>query len=220
MTAIFVTSSGTDIGKTYVSALLVRQLRARGMPVRALKPVVSGIDEESFPASDTAALLAALGEPVDPDHADLVSRWMFRAALSPDMAARREGKAIDFNELVNHCLARASLHDPLVIEGVGGLMVPLDDDHTVLDWMLALKGIELAPLLVVGSYLGTISHTLTTLDVMRRNDLEPRAIVVSESASAPVPLDETVETLRRFTGGTPIVPLPRNGETDLAGLFA
>ena len=220
MTAIFVTSSGTDIGKTYVSALLVRQLRARGMPVRALKPVVSGIDEESFPASDTAALLAALGEPVDPDHADLVSRWMFRAALSPDMAARREGKAIDFNELVNHCLARASLHDPLVIEGVGGLMVPLDDDHTVLDWMLALKEIELAPLLVVGSYLGTISHTLTTLDVMRRNDLEPRAIVVSESASAPVPLAETVETLRRFTGGTPIVPLPRNGETDLAGLFA
>ena len=220
MTAIFVTSSGTDIGKTYVSALLVRQLRARGMPVRALKPVVSGIDEESFPVSDTAALLAALGEPVDPDHADLVSRWMFRAALSPDMAARREGKAIDFNELVNHCLARASLHDPLVIEGVGGLMVPLDDDHTVLDWMLALKGIELAPLLVVGSYLGTISHTLTTLDVMRRNDLEPRAIVVSESASAPVPLDETVETLRRFTGGTPIVPLPRNGETDLTGLFA
>lgn len=218
MTTIFVTSSGTDIGKTYVSAMLVRQLRARGLPVRALKPIVSGIDAETFPQSDPAALLAALGEPVDLDHADLVSRWTFRAALSPDMAARREGAAIDFAELVNHCRARAALHDPLVIEGVGGLMVPLDDSRTVLDWMLALKDLPIAPLLVVGSYLGTISHTLTTLDVMRRNDLEPRAIVVSESPTSPVPLAETVETLRRFAK-LEALALPRNGEVDLAGLF-
>lgn len=218
MTTIFVTSSGTDIGKTYVSAMLVRQLRARGLPVRALKPVVSGIDAETFSRSDPAALLAALGEPADLDHADLVSRWMFRAALSPDMAARREGTTIDFAELVNHCRARAALHDPLVIEGVGGLMVPLDDTRTVLDWMLALKDLPIAPLLVVGSYLGTISHTLTTLDVMRRNDLEPHAIVVSESEASPVPLPETVETLRRFAK-LETLGLPRNGEVDLAGLF-
>ena len=134
------------------------------------------------------------------------------------MAARREGTTIDFAELVNHCRARAALHDPLVIEGVGGLMVPLDDTRTVLDWMLALKDLPIAPLLVVGSYLGTISHTLTTLDVMRRNDLEPRAIVVSESLSAPVPLEETVETIRRFAD-IETVALPRNGEPDLASLF-
>ncbi len=218
MTTIFVTSSGTDIGKTYVSALLVRQLLAKGLPVRALKPIVSGIEEQTFAASDPAALLAALGELVEFDNAELVSRWRFTAALSPDMAARREGAEIDFGELVHHCLARAALHDPLVIEGVGGLMVPIDDSHTVLDWMLALKPADVVPLLVVGSYLGTISHTLTTLDVMRRNDLEPRAIVVSESLSAPVPLEETVETIRRFAK-LDTIALPRNGEPDLAGLF-
>lgn len=219
MSTIFVTSSGTDIGKTYVSALLVRQLLAKGLAVRALKPIVSGLDEESFPASDPAALLAALGELVEFDDADVVSRWRFRAALSPDMAARREGAEIDFGELVNHCLARAAIHDPLVIEGVGGLMVPIDDSRTVLDWMIALKQqTDIVPLLVVGSYLGTISHTLTTLDVMRRNDLEPRAIVVSESLSAPVPLEETVETIRRFAD-IETVALPRNGEPDLASLF-
>lgn len=218
MSTIFVTSSGTDIGKTYVSALLVRQLLAKGLAVRALKPIVSGLDEESFPASDPAALLAALGELVEFDNADIVSRWRFRAALSPDMAARREGAEIDFGELVHHCLARAAIHDPLVIEGVGGLMVPIDDSRTVLDWMIALKPASIVPLLVVGSYLGTISHTLTTLDVMRRNDLEPRAIVVSESLSAPVPLEETVETIRRFAG-IETIALPRNGEPDLARLF-
>jgi len=219
VTAIFVTSSGTDIGKTYVSALLVRQLRARGLAVRALKPIVSGFDETTFAASDPAALLAALGEAVAHENADLVSRWRFKAPLSPDMAAAREGATIDFAELVGHCRARAALHDPIVIEGVGGLMVPLDERHTVLDWMRALADVPIAPLLVVGSYLGSISHTLTTLDVMVRNDLAPRAIVVSESLSAPVPLEETVETLSRFAGATPVVALPRDGEPDLAGLF-
>lgn len=219
MTAIFVTSSGTDIGKTYVSALLVRQFRARGFPVRALKPVVSGFDETTFAASDPAALLEALGEPVVYENADLVSRWRFKAALSPDMAAAREGETIDFAELVGHCRARAALHDPIVIEGVGGLMVPLDGGHTVLDWMRALVDVPIVPLLVVGSYLGSISHTLTTLEVMNRNGLGPRAVVVSESLSAPVPLAETVEALRRFAGATPVVALPRDGEPDVAGLF-
>ena len=218
MGIIFVTSSGTDIGKTYVSALLLRQLRARGLPARALKPVVSGLDEATFAASDPAALLAAMGEPVEYENADTVSRWRFRAPFSPDMAARRGGEEIDFGELVAHCRARAAIHDPLLIEGVGGLMVPLDARHTVLDWMIALKEPGLAPLLVVGSYLGTISHTLTTLDVMRRNGLEPRAIVVSESLTTSVPLDETVETIARFAQ-TNVVALPRGGEPDLATLF-
>lgn len=218
MTTIFITSSGTDIGKTYVSALLIRQLRARGLPIRAIKPVVSGLDETTFPASDPAAILAALGEPVEYENAEDISRWRFTAALSPDMAAAREGAEIDFSELVNHCKARIALHDPLLIEGVGGLMVPLDATHTVLDWMLALNGPGFAPLLVVGSYLGTISHTLTTLDVMARNKLTPRAIVVSESLSEPVSLEETVETIARFAG-VKVIALPRNGEPDLASLF-
>ncbi|MES1991823.1 MAG: dethiobiotin synthase [Pseudomonadota bacterium] len=219
MSTIFVTSSGTDIGKTYVSAMLIRQLRAKGLPVQALKPVVSGVDDNTFPTSDPAALLAALGEDAIFDNIDLVSRWVFEPALSPDMAAARAGVEIDFLELVNHCKARMHLHDPLIIEGVGGLIVPLNATHTVLDWMKALNGQDFAPLLVVGSYLGAISHTLTTLDVMIRNDLKPRAIVVSESLENPVTLDETITVMSRFTGDTPIVAVPRNGEADLASLF-
>ena len=219
MTTIFVTSSGTDIGKTYVSAMLISQLRAKGLPVQALKPIVSGVDESTFPISDPAALLAALGEEVSTDNIDLVSRWVFEPALSPDMAAARAGVEIDFNELINHCKARMHIHDPLVIEGVGGLIVPLNATHTVLDWMKALNGPDFAPLLVVGSYLGTISHTLTTLDVMNRNNLTPRAIVVSESLENPVTLDETVKVMSRFTGSVPIVAVPRNGEADLTKFF-
>ncbi|MEQ8282656.1 MAG: dethiobiotin synthase [Parvibaculum sp.] len=215
MTAIFVTSSGTEIGKTYVSAMLTRELQTR-----AIKPLVSGFDETTFPESDPAMLLAAMGEEVVFENAGRVSRWRFKAALSPDMAAKREGRTIDFDALVAECVDAAAKHDPLVIEGVGGLMVPLDAAHTVLDWMKALDArVRLAPLLVVGAYLGTISHTLTTLAVMRAENLLPRAIVVSEAAPGPVPVEETAETIARFSGGVPVRVLPRGATVPLAGLF-
>ena len=89
-------------------------------------------------------------------------------------------------------------------------MVPLDDSHLVLDWMKALtRETALTPILVVGSYLGTVSHTLTALKVMKDEGLAPGAIIVSQSEEAPVPLEETCEVIARFAGGVPIVPLPR-----------
>jgi len=215
LTAIFVTSSGTDIGKTYVSAMLTREWRAV-----ALKPVVSGYDAETFADSDTAHLLAAMGEPVTMEHAARVSRWRFKAALSPDMAAAREGAFISFDDLIAECVAASHAHERLIIEGVGGLMVPLDDTHIVLDWMRALDAhIGIAPLLVVGSYLGTISHTLTTLAVMRANGLTPRVIVVSESQTSPVPLEETLATMARFITDVPLRGLPRGGRIRLVDYF-
>ena len=85
-------------------------------------------------------------------------------------------------------------------------MVPLDAEHTVLDWMAALA----VPLvLVVGGYLGTISHTLTALDVLTQRKLKVAAIVVSESERNPVELEETVESLARFAAATPVIGLPR-----------
>lgn len=215
MPPIFVTSSGTEIGKTYVSAMLTRELKAR-----AIKPLVSGIDEETFAESDPAALLAAMGEDVGFANAGLVSRWRFKAALSPDMAARREGRSIDFGELVDECVTAAKKHDPLIIEGVGGLMVPLDATHTVLDWMKALDAkTGLASILVVGAYLGTISHTLTALTIMRAEGLTPRVIVLSEKEPGPVPAQETAETIERFSGGVPVRIVPRGGTASLREFF-
>lgn len=215
MPPIFVTSSGTEIGKTYVSAMLTRELKAR-----AIKPLVSGIDETTFAGSDPAALLAAMGEEVSFANAGLVSRWRFKAALSPDMAARREGRSIDFGELVEECVTAAQKHDPLVIEGVGGLMVPLDATHTVLDWMKALNAkAGLTSILVVGAYLGTISHTLTTLAVMRAEGLAPRVIVLSEKEPGPVPAAETAEAIERFSGGIPVRIVPRGGTVLLRDFF-
>jgi dethiobiotin synthetase len=207
MSAVFVTATGTDVGKTYVTAGLIRALRGAGRPVRALKPVVSGFDAATAAVSDPAMLLAALGQVAEMEAIAAVSPWRFRAPLSPDMAARREGGMVAFDELVGFCrTAMAEEDGVLLIEGVGGVMVPLDDRHTVLDWMGAL-GVPV--LLVCGSYLGTISHTLTALDALARRGLDPAAVVVNESAGSTVGLAETIETLGRFTGTARLVALPR-----------
>ncbi|CAI8037561.1 ATP-dependent dethiobiotin synthetase BioD [Geodia barretti] len=162
MSTLFVTATGTEIGKTLVTAALCHELRAAGRPVRALKPVLSGYDPATLADSDPGVLLASLGEAASEEAVAAITPWRFSAPLSPDMAAAREGRRLDLAEILAYC--RAAEGDPLLIEGIGGAMVPLNERHTVLDWIAELG----APALVVtGSYLGTISHTLTTLAAIR-----------------------------------------------------
>jgi dethiobiotin synthetase len=207
MSAYFVTSTGTDIGKTFVTAGLIRYLREAGQAVHAIKPVMSGYNSSVVETSDPAVLLNALGLPIDAETIDRVAPWRFRAPLSPDLAAARESRSIDFDELIafsRNEIATAS--GILFIEGVGGIMVPLDADRTVLDWMAAL---QIPLLLVVGGYLGTISHTLTALDVLATRHLKIAAIIVSESERNPVELDDTVTSIARFAHGVGVVGMPR-----------
>jgi dethiobiotin synthetase len=205
--AYFVTSTGTDIGKTFVTAGLIRYLREAGQAVHAIKPVMSGYNSSVVETSDPAVLLNALGLPIDAGTIDRVAPWRFRAPLSPDLAAAREGRSIEFDELI--AFSRKEIDAAsgiLFIEGVGGIMVPLDAERTVLDWMAAL---QIPLLLVVGGYLGTISHTLTALDVLAQRHLKVAAIIVSESERNPVELDDTVASIARFAHGVGVVGMPR-----------
>jgi dethiobiotin synthetase len=209
MSAFFVTATGTDIGKTFVAAGLLRALRERKKVAAAIKPVISGFDPARARASDTGVLLDAMGEAVTPDAVEQISPWRFAAPLSPDMAAAREGREIDFDKLVAYCRDAAAWPGTLLIEGVGGVMVPLDARHTVLDWMAALG---LPSILVAGSYLGTISHTLTALDAMRRARVTVAALVVNDSGDGAVPLGDTVASLSRFAPEIPILTIPRGAK--------
>ncbi len=207
MAAYFVTSTGTDVGKTFVTAGLIRYLRTSNQAVAALKPVVSGYDSSVVETSDPAVLLSALGRPVAADEVERIAPWRFRAPLSPDLAAAREGRSIVFDELTGFSRAAIKANNGMLfIEGVGGIMVPLDGKRTVLDWMAALN---IPLLLVVGGYLGTISHTLTAIDVLTQRKLSIAAIVVSESERNPVELADTVASIARFSGGVDVIGLPR-----------
>jgi dethiobiotin synthetase len=213
MTAAFVTATGTGIGKTFITAGLVRYFRQCGRAVEAFKPVVSGFDAALPGLSDPAILLAALRRSSNIDEIARISPWRFAAALSPDMAAREEGRAIDFAELVSFSKNALSAADTVLIEGVGGIMVPLDQSHTTLDWMAEL-GLPL--ILVAGSYLGSISHALSAVNVLRNRQLDLRAIVVDESKGSPVVLKDNAAAIARFAAPIPVIALPRLSLTKAA----
>jgi dethiobiotin synthetase len=197
MPAYFVTGSGTDVGKTFVTAGLIRYLHSEDRVVDALKPIVSGFDPSQPGESDPAILLDALGREMTADELAQVSPWRFKAPLSPDMAAAAEGRPIGFSEVADFCRkAVVATKDVLLIEGVGGVMVPINANATQLDLMVALA----LPLIFVGgSYLGAISHTLSALEALRLHGLGLRAIVVSETPGSAVELGATASTLSNFT---------------------
>jgi dethiobiotin synthetase len=195
MPTLFIAGTGTDVGKTYVTASLIRSLRATGAAVDALKPVVSGFDPDSPAGSDPAVLLDALGRVWSPESLAEISPWRFRAPLSPPLAAAREGVRLSGDIVIARCLQRTANRPAgawLLIESAGGIMSPLDDQLTMLDLAATLG----APvLLVAGSYLGTISHTLTAAAVIEAAGLALVAVVVSESSADTPPLQETVAAM-------------------------
>lgn len=226
MTTVFVTSSGTGIGKTFVCCRLLQSL-PHSLRVRAIKPVVTGFPSEAGPVagaaagaavaeSDTGRILTAQGRSLDPEAIAATSPWRFRKPISADMAAAAERRTIDFDELVRFSRAPAGF-DLNLVEGIGGVMAPLDASHTVLDWIAAL---EAKALLVVGSYLGSLSHSLTAHAALASRGVPIAAIVISQSAEEPVPTAETAASLKRFVGAAPVLILPRDEKASAAGLAA
>lgn len=213
MSGFFIAGSGTGVGKTFVSCRLLCELRRAGRAARALKPVISGFDPGAIGESDTGLLLTAMGEELDEASVGAISPWRFAEPISPDMAATHEGRRLDAREIATFCRYAAPGGEDgiLLVEGIGGVMVPLNERETVLDWMAALGW---PSVLVAGSYLGTLSHTLTALSAIRARGLAVAGIVVSESTESPVPLWETADSLRHFSDGIPIVTLARDAGPD------
>jgi dethiobiotin synthetase len=141
-----------------------------------------------------------------------MSPLRFKAALSPPMAARREGQDLRLEAMVDLCAAALSeaTADLMLIEGAGGVMSPLCEDATNLDLMAALG---LPVLLVGGSYLGSISHTLTAASVIQARGLELVAVVLSQDADPAAPdFAETLADVAHFLPGVRVIPAPRHGQ--------
>lgn len=210
--AVFVAGAHTDVGKTHVACALIRAARAHGLTVDAVKPVVSGFEPVDWGASDPGRLLAALGRPATQADLERISPWRFRAPLAPPMAARREGQVLDLAPVLDLCRDRlaATTADLFLVEGVGGVMSPLAERATGLDLM---AGLGLPALLVGGSYLGAISHTLTALATLRAQGLAVAAVVVSQSADADAPdLGETTAAVAEHAGEVLTLAAPRRAD--------
>lgn len=159
--AFFITGTDTGVGKTIVSAILVKGLRAAYW-----KPVQSGLDEATD--TETVKALTAL-----PEHHFFPETYRLKNPLSPHLAARADGIHIS---LETFHLPDFDGFPHLIVEGAGGVMVPLNDRHSMLDLM---KKLHLPVLLVARSGLGTINHTLLSLDMIRRHELHVWGVVMN-----------------------------------------
>jgi dethiobiotin synthetase len=214
---LFVTGTDTGVGKTVLAGAVIAALARGGARVAAFKPVVTGLDE---PAAfgwphDHALLAAAAG--CTPE---AVSPARFGPAVSPQLAAARAGTTIDVDSLLAAARAQADGADVLIAEGVGGLLVPLTDTRSVRDFAVALG----LPLLVAArTGLGTINHTLLTLEAARAAGLEIRAVVLTPWPDAPSAIErsnrETIERLGDVEVAT-LPVLPSGLPADLAAAGA
>jgi dethiobiotin synthetase len=206
---LFVTGTGTGVGKTIVSAALLAAMREAGEPVRAYKPVVTGLSEPSGEWPPDHELLAAAAGMDAEDVAPL----RFGPAVSPHLAAELAGERIDAATLIEHAVASAG--DTLIVEGVGGLLVPLAEDFTVRDLAVELA---LPVLIAAQPGLGTINHTLLTIEAARAVGLSVAAVVLTPWPTAPSEMElSNRETIARL-GEVEVAVLDEVAGPDIAGL--
>jgi dethiobiotin synthetase len=201
---VFVTGTGTEVGKTVVAAAIARTLAAGGEAVGVFKPVASGLDEQAARGEETDfALLRRAAGSAQSDEG--IAPYRFGPPVSPHLGADMAGTSIDPGRLLAGAEAAAEGADLLIGEGVGGLLVPLVGDYLVRDFAreLGLPVVVAAP-----PGLGTINHTLLTIEAAQAAGLDVAAVVLTPWPEMPSRVEESNrETLGKL-GGVGVETLP------------
>lgn len=174
---LFITGTDTGVGKTYLTAAIGRLLRQQGRPVAVSKPVATGAEwkDGRWRADDSVRLAEAVGQP---DALDVVTPWVFREPASPPVAAACEGQTLRLDAIVEGVISRRRPEQFLLVEGVGGLLCPLTARETVADLIVAL---QLPVVVIARRSLGTLNHSLLTLEVARQRGIMVAGVVMSET---------------------------------------
>jgi dethiobiotin synthase len=181
ISGIFISGTGTGVGKTMVTTGVVRYLLSKGAPAMVMKPVQTGCRRSPdglLRAPDVEFVLRATGLTPDEETAPHLAPYLFEPACSPHLAARMAGQNVTMVRILNSAEWLARRYEPLVVEGAGGLAVPLNERELMLDLIAELA----LPVLLVGhSGLGTINHTLLSIEALRRRDIRVAGIVLNET---------------------------------------
>jgi len=172
----FVTATDTDAGKTFVCCGLIQAMHRHQVHAQVLKPVACG-HEKGVLNADLTALLTA--QQLSSQHVQQLNLYHFKAPLAPWQAALAEGKCVHADHLVQWCHTHMNKNTTTIIEGVGGLMVPLHAHFNVIDWLLALQSIH--TLLVVRVKLGGINHMLLSLEKLQQCNITPVCVVLNDA---------------------------------------
>ncbi len=189
MENLFVVGTDTGVGKTVLSLLLMQFFCSRGYNPFYVKPVQTGCKDPYDSESDAKFIYRHVGQYKDKDPADSVI-YCFKNPKAPLFAARDEGKTIDLSVIENAVVEKARFFSPLIIEGAGGVLVPVVEHTFVADLSLATHA---APVIAARAGLGTINHTLLTIEALTGRGLKPLGIVFIDAGEKETPLEMVME---------------------------
>jgi dethiobiotin synthetase len=209
MRGLFITATDTGAGKTVIACAIARLWQSEARAFRVCKPVATGavLRSGKLVSDDTLALAQAAGE----TDLDAITPFVYAEAAAPPVAARAAGMELSLSALVEAVQRRQQDDAAALVEGIGGLLCPLTETETVADLVTRLA----LPLVVVTRRsLGTLNHTLLTLEAARNRRLSVLGIVVNETAPVTCLAEESnIEELRRRID-VPILAVVPHGLTD------
>lgn len=200
---LFVTGTDTEVGKTFLAGAILAALTARGERAGAFKPAVTGLDDPQPDMPSDPEVLAAAAGGLD---AEDVAAYRFGPAVSPHLAAEEHGAEIDPRVLVTRARAAGEGRDVLVVEGAGGLLVPLQETFLMRD-LAVMLGLPL--LIAARPGLGTINHALLTLEAARSAGLDVRAVVLTPWPEHPTVMQRSNRDTIARVGEVDVVTLAR-----------
>ncbi|MBP2627923.1 MAG: Dethiobiotin synthetase [Firmicutes bacterium] len=177
MSGLFITATDTDVGKTVITGAIAATFKARGLHVGVMKPIASGAVADGFGklvAEDATFLMGAAG--IGESERDLVNPLCLSPALTPAVAAVVSGVEVEIPAILKAYQVLAKSYDPILVEGVGGITSPLWQDYLLADLMAELA---LPVIVVTRPNLGTINHTVLTVEYARRRGLHVAGIIIN-----------------------------------------
>ena len=211
---LFVTGTDTEVGKTVVAGGIAKVLKARGRAVGVFKPVASGChsDRGTLVSHDAEFLAHCVDSTETLDH---ICPVRFRELLAPEVAVQRGAEALELDVIRTYYNRLAGAKDVMIVEGIGGLLVPLGQDMLVADLVVQM---DLAVLIVAKPGLGTLNHTLLTIEAARARGLRVAGVVINSyvAETASVAEETNPAAIERASGVKVLALVPRDLQTNVA----
>ncbi|MGQ3685197.1 MAG: dethiobiotin synthase [Candidatus Loosdrechtia sp.] len=209
----FITGTDTGVGKTLITGGLATLYKSRGVNVGVMKPIATGCKRMNNDLISDDAVFLKLSAETD-DEYDLINPVRFEQSLAPVVAARLSNSKVDLEKVHEAFDTLLDRHDMLLVEGIGGLLVPIDEYYFVVD---LANELELPLIVVCRNALGTINHTLLTVSYARQHGIEVKGIVINEPCenNDDILKKTNIDEIRRLTGVPILGNIPFDKELDI-----
>jgi len=199
----FITGTDTDVGKTYVTAGLAASIKKNGIDVGIMKPFAAGIQEKISYKSKDVQILSEAAQVKDEEK--LINPYFFPIPASPYTATQNLGIQVDVGIAIDSFKKLKTIHDVLLVEGMGGIMTPILEDYFITN---LIKDMNLETIVVCSSRIGTVNHTIMTCKMCQNSGIKIRGIIINNLDKQGYPINELKRDLESLTGIPVIGSIP------------